>query len=242
MQYLARFGYDQYIQNEGDTVQKVAKKLSKERGKEIKMPDCNVAILVKSDRFRVSGEIQKIEKTKNKEKVVGLAIPLIFKQNDKELMVVTTHLKSTKTDEGEQIRERQIKLLMKELIKNDNNLPMILCCDLNGNPIQNKNGYDPLCYNAIVDENGGIGYKSIYRLVNDDDKEPEYTTWKYRKHGTDKHTIDYIFVNDDKKFNIVSILEIPKVNEDELEEIKALIPSWEYPSDHFSLMTQLTFR
>ena len=246
MQYLARFGYDFYAQNSGDTVQKVAKRLSKERGTEIKMPNCNVAILIKSKRFDVIDDdnkfIQKIDKSKNDAKVVGLVVPLKFKQNDKEFIVVTTHLKSKKTEDGEKIRKKQINLLLKELVQNEDNLPLILCCDLNGNPIKNKNGYDPLCYNSIVNKDNGIGYKSIYRLVSEYDREPDYTTWKYRKHGTDKHTIDYIFINDENKFNIVAVLEIPNVNEDELNDIKSLIPNWNYPSDHFSIMTQLTFK
>ena len=139
MQYLARFGYDFYAQNSGDTVQKVAKQLSQERGTEIKMSDCNVVILVKSKRFEVIDDddrfIQKIDKTKNEANVAALVVPLRFKQNNKEFIMVTTHLKSKKTEDGEKIRKKQINLLLKELISNDDNLPLILCCDLNGNPI-----------------------------------------------------------------------------------------------------------
>ncbi len=61
-------------------------------------------------------------------------------------------------------------------------------------------------------------------------KEPPYTTWKLRKHGTDKHTIDYIFVKN-AEFEVVDFWSIPQGDEKRL----ALIPNWDYPSDHFAI-------
>jgi len=169
----------------------------------------------------------------NKEKVVAVAVPLRFTQskNKAEFLVVCTHLKSKKAKEGEEARERQVKLLFKELIKNEKKLPIILGADLNANPIINKKGYDPLCYTALTGKNG-LGFRSCYQIALG--TEPEYTTWKARVDGTDKHVIDYIFINDNK-WEIVGYLEIPTSS----QENKALIPNWNYPSDHFSLMVKL---
>lgn len=112
-------------------------------------------------------------------------------------------------------------------------LPIILAADLNANPIVNKKGYEPLCYNAIT-SNTGLGFRSCYQIVLG--KEPEYTTWKLRVDGTDKHVLDYIFINSDE-WKVGGYLDIPTIPND--AEIKALIPSWDYPSDHFSLMVKL---
>ena len=46
---------------------------------------------------------------------------------------VTTHLKSKKTQKGEEIREKQIRALLGDggLVQNEGNLAVIVCCDLN---------------------------------------------------------------------------------------------------------------
>ena len=141
---------------------------------------------------------------------------------------MVTHLKSTKSAKGEAVRQKQIRALLGNggLVQNEGNLPVVLCCDLNANPVQNKNGYDPLCYEAVTEE---LGYRSVYRMAMG--QEPEYTTFKLREHGEDRHCIDYILV-DDERWSATKILQIPD---------EGLIPSWSYPSDHFSLCAQLTW-
>lgn len=237
-EYLKPFGYWSYFQIVHDSpTQKVAKQLSEERNTKITLSEMYIAIFYKFDTFEINGQIQQIDKQHNEAKVVGLAVPFKYKQNGKEFLCITTHLKSKKTGQGEQIRTQQIELLLKELIKNERSVPVLLCCDLNANPIRSRHGYDPTCYNAIVDKENGIGYTSVYKLAKGE--EPVYTTWKCRESGVDKHTIDYIFVNDVSKWDISAVLEIPQVNEEELNGSKALIPSWQYPSDHFSLMARM---
>ena len=193
-----------------------------------------VALIYKTDKFDKCGDVQQIA-SNNKEKIFGLAVPLKIKNIDQDALFIVTHLKSTKSQEGEELRERQINLLLKELVKNEKNLPVILCCDLNANPVQNKKGYDPLCYNSIVNKDN-LGYESVYKLANG--SEPEYTTYKLREHGTDKHVLDYIFLKDGK-WNIYEILDIPSASN---ENKDSLIPNWHYPSDHFSIMAKLVWK
>lgn len=180
----------------------------------------------------------------NKEKVTALAVALEMRVDDgsdstewsewEEVLFVVTHLKSTKSAEGEQVRRRQIRALLGDqdgdtpLIANPERLPVVLCCDLNANPVPNQKGYDPLCYEEVTNQ---MGYRSAYRLAMG--TEPEMTTFKRREHGVDRHCIDYIFVDDDR-WNITKFLEIPSSD-------KGLIPNWNYPSDHFSILVEMTW-
>eukprot|EP01084_Bolivina_argentea_P218941 371434_1 len=135
MLYLAPFGYMHYHHTIVDSpTQKVAKQLSNERKANIELPDYGIAILFKSDKFEINGTIQRIDRRENVVKVSGLAVPLKCRKNKKALLVITTHLKSKKTEKGEQISEKQICLLLNTLIQNGQKAAVILCCDLNGNP------------------------------------------------------------------------------------------------------------
>jgi len=236
MEYLEPMGYFGEFQEKLDSpIKEVINEIAEERnGEKPKMPNDGVAIIYKQDKFELIGDVQKIDMKQNKEKVFALAVPLRCKQSasNAEFLMVCTHLKSTKAREGEELRERQIRLLFSELIKNEQNLPIILCADLNANPIQNRKGYDPLCYNALT--NSELGFRSCYQIALG--KEPEYTSWKLRVDGTDKHVLDYIFINNNK-WEVVGYLQIPEAP----KEVKSLIPSWNYPSDHFSLMVELVW-
>ena len=62
--------------------------------------------------------------------------------------------------------------------------------------------------------------------------EPEYTTYKKRENGEDKHTIDYIFLKSDG-LRVSTLLSIPS---------DGTTPDWNYPSDHFSFMAQICWK
>eukprot|EP01084_Bolivina_argentea_P270082 459166_1 len=150
MKYMKSNGYKSCFQIKNSSpINRIAKELSEERNEKINMDLDGVALIYNANKFKICGKIQQID-CDNDAKIFGLAVPLKINKINKEILVVVTHLKSKKTEEGEEIREKQINLLLNELIKNENNLPIILCCDLNANPIQNKKGYDPLCYNSIT--------------------------------------------------------------------------------------------
>jgi len=76
-------------------------------------------------------------------------------------------------------------------------------------------------------------FTSAYKALNGE--EPTYTTWKKRKGGEDKHTIDYIFYQRNKGVEVISVLEIPG---EKTINPQTLLPGWEYPSDHLAIMAE----
>lgn len=86
---------------------------------------------------------------------------------------------------------------------------------------------------VVDNENGdgvGVGVGDDY-VQNSIQNEPPYTTWKIREDGEECHTIDYVFYAKDK-FKVLNCLDFPPG-----EEIgKNRTPSFQYPSDHFSLV------
>jgi len=189
--------------------------------------------------------------SKNKEKVNALAVPFQFVLNNNkvvELFVITVHPKSTKAKDGEDLRVRQLKLMLNDIIKEETmkNKFILMACDLNSAPVKYipiKKGkevldeaYDPSCYMYLTND---YKFLSSYRLCSGNKNiEPPFTTLKKREHGVDKSCLDYIFLknNDNKlKYEIVGYLEIP-------EHDNMLLPNWFYPSDHFSLVVQISFQ
>lgn len=200
------------------------------------MNNDGVLLLFKRSKFELCGDVQRIDPD-NKEKVWGLAVPLKVKAIGQEVLFVVTHLKSTKSQQGEELRERQINLLLKELVRNEGGLPVVLTCDLNANPVVNQKGYDPLCYQSLTDPDN-LGYQSAYRTALG--AEPEYTTFKKRESGVNKHTLDYIFLRGGQ-WKVTQYLKIPEVVADENTQY-GLVPDWHYPSDHYSIMCRLSWQ
>lgn len=115
---------------------------------------------------------------------------------------------------------------MKYLLKKSKHLPLILCGDFNAEP------------NEMVYKNLSAQLASVYHQHSDIgaiDGEPRFTTWT-KRHGERqmKRTLDYIFVRKDS-FAINSLLPLDS------QELTEPIPNQYYPSDHLSLVAQLTF-
>ena len=218
--------------------------------KDITFQSDGTAIFYNTNKFSLIKRgktcVQQIVKQENKAGVVGVAAPFVFldsnkKATKKEFYVLTTHLKSTKTAEGETKRELQINSLCKELVNNDEKLPILLCLDMNGTHTSHK--YEPKCYNKITKEFGFVSlHKEAMTTKEELDKktkigvrgcEPEFTTYKTRSTGTVKHTIDYIFESGENVWSVTKYWDIPEKAE--------VIPNWNYPSDHFSLCLNLTW-
>jgi len=237
-QYLERLGYDGLFQEKSSSpTRHVRREMAAERGiteDELPMAKDGVALFFKRDVLCVADEsdVQHIDMSDNAEKVTALAVALRRVDNDHEALFVVTHLKSTKSEKGEQHRKRQIALLLGELVANPRGLPIVVCCDLNANPVRNKNGYEPMCYEHMTRE---LGFESAYKLSTG--AEPEFTTYKLREHGEDKHCIDYIFLkgSDEGRFQVQRVLQIPDI-------AQGRIPSWNYPSDHFSIAAELSWQ
>ena len=117
-------------------------------------------------------------------------------------MIGTTHLKATKSLEGERFRQREAAQYLDAVdkvcaaLKGNGRPPaVILTGDFNSLPKAGK--YDPLTYTFI--KSHPLGLRSV---LNDDvgstgSDEEVYTTWKARNKGGKenvvKHCIDYIF-------------------------------------------------
>jgi nocturnin len=148
-------------------------------------------------------------------------------------MIACTHLKAEKTAEGEAVRELEAGLLLDVMQEaqegSPGQMPLIVCADLNAAPHAGK--YEALAYPAVLRH--PLEMKSVYGSKGAD-SEPPFTTYKERKDKVSCHTIDFIFHND--QVEPVSLLEIP----DKAGMIA--MPNYRYPSDHFSLVSNLRIR
>jgi len=100
-------------------VRYLAETLTKLYNKKIELANDGVALFFKKDKFEIAGDVQKVY-SKELTKAFALAVPLRpkFIKNVEFLMIVT-HLKSAKTQEGEATREKQAIALFEKLIKNE---------------------------------------------------------------------------------------------------------------------------
>ena len=147
-----------------------------------------------------------------------------------EFLVATTHLKA-KEGWGE-LRFQQGSWLLQYLEKNYKHLPMIITGDFNGSHVE------PV-YSAFRDSS--LGLASTYALASTDGKtEPPYTTFKIRGGAQSGEkvscrTIDYMWITK-AKWDMTKYLSIP--TDEEIGPDR--LPSFTYPSDHFSLAADYT--
>ncbi|KAJ3070772.1 Nocturnin [Rhizoclosmatium hyalinum] len=160
----------------------------------------------------------------------ALIVQLLDKHSSRPLIVTVTHLKAEKNDLGESIRYQEMKTLLDSLLSDygTTSTPIIIAADLNATPTSNH--YPARVYPLI--EQHSLGMRSSYANGRGADGEPEYTTWKVRKGQESRHTIDYIFYRVNCGLEVVSMLDMPVDVDDDR------IPSFRYPSDHFSLLTE----
>jgi len=144
-----------------------------------------VAIIYKKDKLKLNGNPIFIDMLQNKEKINALAAPFTFTPHSKsnveiDLLVIVTHPKSTKDEDGEKFRERQLKLLLTNLIPPEQfeNKFVILGCDLNSAPVFHDKNKEPLCYKYVTDE---YQFQSCYKLFSPANEEPEFTTLKKKR-------------------------------------------------------------
>ncbi|CAK4108956.1 unnamed protein product [Aphanomyces euteiches] len=143
-------------------------------------------------------------------------------QYDSPLFVVAcTHLKATKTAEGEALRLSQVKQLHTHMLEHGD-IPMIICGDFNAEP-QDVDEVPALAIPEMLQ----CGWKSAYAVAG---SEPAYTTWKIRPGVESRHVIDYIFYND--KLTLLSVVDAPT----EIDDCR--LPSLKYPSDHIALIAK----
>ncbi|XP_041699812.1 nocturnin isoform X1 [Coregonus clupeaformis] len=108
-------------------------------------------------------------------------------------------------------------------------VPLIVCGDFNAEPSEDV-------YKRFISSPLGLG--SAYKLLSADGQtEPAFTTWKIRPSGESCSTLDYIWYSHDA-FTVNTLLDIP--TEEEIGPDR--LPSYHYPSDHLSLLCDVSFR
>lgn len=107
--------------------------------------------------------------------------------------------------------------------------PVVICGDFNAEPSEDV-------YRRF--RSSPLRLDSAYKLLSSDRQtEPAYTTWKIRPSGESCSTLDYIWYTHDA-LSVDRLLDIP--TEDQIGPDR--LPSYHYPSDHLSLLCDISFR
>ncbi|OWF47637.1 nocturnin-like [Mizuhopecten yessoensis] len=168
------------------------------------------------------------EKDEEETNQVAILCKFRLKSNQKVFYVSVCHLKA-KSGYAD-LRHQQGKYLLKVLKKKVEAYPVLICGDFNAHP------KEPVYAEFIKSD---LGVTSAYSHLSTKGEEPNYTSWKIR--GTPDgqktescKTIDYIWYSTDKA-SVAAVLDLP------LPEAigEARLPSFTYPSDHFSLVSDV---
>lgn len=108
-------------------------------------------------------------------------------------------------------------------------VPLLVCGDFNAVPAEDVYRH----FSASP-----LGLESAYKKLSADGlSEPEYTTWKIRPSGECRATLDYIWYSR-STLRVDAILDLP--SEEQIGPNR--LPSFSYPSDHLSLVCDLSFK
>ncbi|XP_034146977.1 nocturnin isoform X2 [Esox lucius] len=168
---------------------------------------------------------------------VAVVTTLICRLTSKRLRVAVTHLKARSG--WECLRSAQGSDLLRYLTSlaqspglpagGTPDTPLLVCGDFNAVPSE-----DVYRLFASSPLNLDSAYK---RLSRDGLSEPAYTTWKIRTTGECCSTLDYIWYSRDG-FSVDAVLDMP--TEEQIGPNR--LPSFNYPSDHLSLVCDLSFK
>lgn len=159
---------------------------------------------------------------------VALLTLLKRKKDGREICVVTTHLKARQGTLLPTLRNEQGKDLLEFIRMHYNKRSVVICGDFNAEPTEPVYRTMLSCQEVKLD--------SIYRHLSNHGVEPPYTTWKIREEGEVCQTLDYIFYTP-QSLKVRSILQLPTGEDIGMDRV----PSFSYPSDHFSLVCDLRF-
>ncbi|XP_041845352.1 nocturnin [Melanotaenia boesemani] len=170
---------------------------------------------------------------------VAIVQTLTCRLSGRRLCVAVTHLKARSG--WERLRSAQGADLLQSLRSitsrgggglsepSSGTTPLIVCGDFNAEPSEDV-------YRRFV--SSPLGLDSAYKLLScDGQTEPAYTTWKIRPSGESCSTLDYIWYSQ-KALSVESLLDIP--TEDQIGPDR--LPSYHYPSDHLSLLCDISFK
>ncbi|XP_048366167.1 nocturnin isoform X2 [Sphaerodactylus townsendi] len=187
------------------------------------------ALFFLKDRFTLINSAN-MRLTAMKLKTNQVAIAQILKCNEtgKLFCIAVTHLKAR--NGWERLRSAQgIDLLQKlKSITQEAEIPVIVCGDFNAEPTEEV-------YKEFA--NSSLNLNSAYKLLSADGlSEPPYTTWKIRPSGECRHTLDYIWYSQ-HALQVNAALSL--LTEEQIGPNR--LPSFNYPSDHLSLVCDFSF-
>jgi len=160
---------------------------------------------------------------------VLLSLNLREKNSGKEMCIATTHLKARSGALLSTLRNEQGKDILDYLETFRENRPVIISGDFNAEPSE------PV-FKTLM-QNDKTPLQSAYKIGEHEKEENlQYTTWKIRETGEQKHVLDYIFHS--PQLETISTLDMP--TEDQIGEDR--LPSLEFASDHLSLVAELQFQ
>ncbi|XP_056625429.1 nocturnin isoform X1 [Triplophysa dalaica] len=150
--------------------------------------------------------------------------------------VAVTHLKARSGWEA--FRSAQGAHLLQQLrnitaqsypeMDQEEGIPLVVCGDFNAEPSEEV-------YRRFM--TSPLGLDSAYKCLSEDGTtEPPYTSWKIRPSGESCSTLDYIWYTE-RAFRVDAVLRIP--SEEQIGPDR--LPSYNYPSDHLSLVCDLSF-
>lgn len=188
------------------------------------------AIFFKNDKFELLSEASRVlEVWKVQSNQVVLSVNLRVRQSGKEICVATTHLKARSGALLSTLRNEQGKDILDWLEAFHEERPIIISGDFNAEPSE------PILKTMMQNEKTPL--HSAYKIAeNEKEDELQYTTWKIRETGEQKHILDYIFHS--PQLETVSTLDMP--TEEQIGEDR--LPSLQFASDHLSLVAELRFQ
>ncbi|XP_034546341.1 nocturnin [Notolabrus celidotus] len=168
---------------------------------------------------------------------VAIVQTLSCRETGRRLCVAVTHLKARSG--WERLRSSQGADLLQSLRsitspRSDSEaasggVPLLVCGDFNAEPSEDV-------YRRF--SSSPLGLNSAYKLLSADGQtEPAFTTWKIRPSGESCSTLDYIWYSHDA-LSVDCLLDIP--TEEQIGPDR--LPSYHYPSDHLSLLCDVSFR
>jgi nocturnin len=175
---------------------------------------CCLFALAQSFALRDVTTLRYRDDTGRPESQLALLATLVPVSGAPAIRIATTHLKAKEGHEGQ--RRSQAAQLVEALAGFDG--PVVVGGDFNDTP-------ESPAYQVM---RGSLrsGYGGLL------DAEPAWTTWKVRADGEKKRTIDYIWHS--AQLQATACLMIP-ADEDVGD---GRLPSWQYPSDHLSLLVR----
>ena len=147
------------------------------------------------------------------------------KESGQEVVVATTHLKAKLEPLRSSFRTEQSRDILGWLDTVRGGRPVILTGDFNGLPSEQ--------FYANLTQSTTVPLVSSYKVTGEG--KIDYTTWKIRQSGEQKHVLDYI-LHTPGQLETVRTLEIP--DGDQIGE--ARLPSAQFASDHMSLVADIS--